>query len=324
MPLICEFIALRRQEYGVAPICRALGVLGVQIAPRTYRAHLARPPSKRALWDAAITEVLAGHYEPDEQGRRLPECLYGATKMWAYLNREGIEVARCTVERLMRANGWRGATRARKVRTTVADPAATRAPDLVNRQFHAAAPGLLHVADFTYVPLAGGGFGYTAFVIDAYAGLIPGWECSTSKHTGFVEAAIRQAVAYRRRQGRPLGEGAIHHSDAGSQYTAVHFGQTLFLEGLTPSIGSVGDAYDNALAETTIGLYKTECVRAGSPFRHGPIRTLADLGEITSTWVHWYNTRRLMHRLGRIPPAEAETAYYAATDAATPAASHTN
>jgi putative transposase len=242
MPLICEFIASRRQEYGVTPICRALGVLGVQIAPRTYRAHLARPPAKRALWDAAITEVLAGHYEPDEQGRRPPECLYGATKMWAYLKRESIEVARCTVERLMRGNGWRGATRARKVRTTVADPAATRAPDLVNRQFHAAAPGLLHVADFTYVPLAGGGFGYTAFVIDAYAGLIPGWECSTSKHTDFVEAAIRQAVAYRRRQGRPLGEGAIHHSDAGSQYTAVHFGQTLFLEGLTPSIGSVGDS----------------------------------------------------------------------------------
>jgi putative transposase len=128
------------------------------------------------------------------------------------------------------------------VRTTVADPAATRAPDLVNRQFHSAAPGLLHVADFTYVPLAGGGFGYTAFVIDAYAGLIPGWECSTSKHTDFVEAAIRQAVAYRRQQGHPLGEGAIHHSDAGSQYTAVHFGQTLFLEGLTPSIGSVGDS----------------------------------------------------------------------------------
>ena len=170
----------------------------------------------------------------------------------------------------------------------------------------------------------GGGFGYTAFVIDAYAGLIPGWECSTRKHTGFVEAAIRQAVAYRRRQGHPLGEGAIHHSDAGSQYTAVHFGQTLFLEGLTPSIGSVGDAYDNALAETTIGLYKTECVRADSPFRHGPIHTLADLEEITSAWVRWYNTRRLMHRLGRIPPAEAEAAYHAATKAATPAASHTN
>jgi putative transposase len=322
-PLICQFIAARRGEYGVAPICRALGVLGVQIAPRTYRAHVARAPSKRALWDAVVTEVLAGYYESDEAGRRPPESLYGATKMWAHLQREGIEVARCTVERLMRANGWRGATRARTVRTTVADPAAARAADLVKRCFRAPAPGLLHVADFTYVPLAGGGFGYTAFVIDAYAGLIPGWECSTSKHTSFVESAIRQAVAYRRRQGRPLGEGAIHHSDAGSQYTSVHFGQTLFLEGLTPSIGSVGDAYDNALAETTIGLYKTECVRAGSPFRRGPIRTLADLEQITSTWVHWYNTRRLMHRLGRIPPAEAEAAYYAATHAATPAAPDT-
>jgi transposase InsO family protein len=183
-------------------------------------------------------------------------------------------------QRLARRHPWP------KVRTTVADPAATRAPDVVNRQFHAAEPGVLHVADFTYVPLAGGGFGYTAFVIDAYAGLIPGWECSTSKHTDFVEAAIRQAVPYRRRQGHPLGAGAIHHSDAGSQYTAVHFGQTLFLEGLTPSIGSVGDAYDNALAETTIGLYKTECVRAGSPFRRGPIRTLADLEQITSLVQH--------------------------------------
>ena len=278
----------------------------------------------RALWDATITEVLAGHYEPDEQGHRPPECLYGVRKMGAYLNREGIEVARCTVERLMRATGWRGATRARKVRTTVADPAATRASDLVNRQFHAAAPGQLHVADFTYAPLAGGGFGCTAFVIDAYAGLIPGWECSTSKHTAFVEAAIRQALAYRRRQGHPLGDGAIHHSDAGSQYTAVHFGQTLFLEGLTPSIGSGGDAYDNALAETTIGLYKTECIRAGSPFQRGPIRTLADREEITSAWVHWYNTRRLIHRLGRTPPAEAEAAYYAPTNTATPAATHTN
>jgi putative transposase len=322
-PLICEFITSRRQEYGVAPICRALDVLGVQIAPRTYRAHLSRPPSKRALWDATITEVLSGYYEPGADGRRVPESLYGARKMWAHVLREGIPVARCTVERLMRANGWRGATRARTVRTTVPDPAAARAGDLVHRQFHAEAPGLLHVADFTYVPLAGGGFGYTAFVIDAYAGLIPGWECSPSKHTRFVQKAIRQAAAYRRRQGHPLADGAIHHSDAGSQYTSVHFGQTLFLEGLTPSIGTVGDALDNALAETTIGLYKTECVREDSPFRHGPIRTLADLEEITSAWVAWYNEKRLMHRLGRIPPAEAEAAYYATTDTAQPAAPHT-
>jgi putative transposase len=161
------------------------------------------------LWDATITEVLAGVYQPDEQGRRPPECLYGAMKMWAQLNREGIEVARCTVERLMRANGWRGVTRTKRVRTTVADPAAARPADLVDRQFHAAAPGLLHVADFTYVPLAGGGFGYTAFVIDAYAGLIPGWECSTSKEGAFVRRAIRHAADYRRRQGHPLAQGAI-------------------------------------------------------------------------------------------------------------------
>ena len=140
------------------------------------------------------------------------------------------------------------------------------------------------MADFTYVPMVAG-FGYTAFVIDAYAGLIPGWEC-------------------------PFDD-AIHHSDAGSQYTAIHFTETLMLAGLKPSIGTVGDALDNGLAETTIGLYKTECVRDGSPFRSGPIRTLADLENITSTWVSWYNQRRLMHRLGRRPPAEVEAEYYA-------------
>jgi putative transposase len=148
------------------------------------------------------------------------------------------------------------------------------------------------------------GFGYTALVIDAFAGRIVGWECSLSKHTAFVDSAIRQAVALRRRQGHPLAGGTIHHCDAGSQYTAVHFGETLLLEGLIPSIGTVGDALDNALAKTTIGLYKAECVHDGSPFQRGPIATLADLHEITSAWVHWYDTSRLMHRLGRRPPAE--------------------
>jgi transposase InsO family protein len=170
---------------------------------------------------------------------------------------------------------------------------------------------VLWVADFTYVPLAGGGFGYTAFVFDAFAGYIPGWECSLTKHTRFVKSALRQAVALRARQGRPVGGNTIHHSDAGSQYTDVRFGETLMLEGLRPSVGSVGDAYDNALAETTIGLYKTECVRDGSPFRTGPIATLADIEDITSAWVAWYNHDRLMHRLGRRPPAEAEADYHA-------------
>jgi putative transposase len=167
----------------------------------------------------------------------------------------------------------------------------------------------LHVADFTCVPLDGGGSGYTAFVIDAFAGLIAGRECSLSKQTGFAERAVRQAAAWRARQGHPVSGRAVRHSGAGSQYTSVRFARTLLLAGLTPSAGTVGDALDNALAETTIGLYKTGCVRAGSPFRRGPVRSPADLEEITSAWVHWYNTARLMHRLGRGPPAGAEAAY---------------
>src|SRR5262252_9370876 len=143
--------------------------------------------------------------------------------MWAHLNRRGIPVAKCTVERLKRAHGWRGATRGRRVRTTVPGPSASRAPDLVRRQFKAARRGQLHVADFTYVPLETGRFTYTAFVIDAFAGLIPGWECSVSKEAAFVESAIRQATAYRVRHGHPITADAIHHSDAGSQYTSVHF-----------------------------------------------------------------------------------------------------
>lgn len=316
------FITEHREEFGVAPICRALAELGVPIAPRTYYAHIARAPSKRQLWDWSIIEVLAGYYEPDQHGRRAPESLYGSLKMWAHLQRQGLPVARCTVERLMREHGWRGATRTKKVRTTVSDPVTERATDLVNRAFKTDRPDVLWVADFTYVRMSSG-FGYTAFVIDAFAGLIVGWECSLSKYSTFVQSAIRQAGTFRARQARPLTGDTIHHSDAGSQYTAVRFGETLLLEGLVPSIGSVGDALDNALAETTIGLYKTECVRDGSPFRRGPLDRLADLEESTSTWVHWYNTSRLMHRLGRVPPAEAETDHYATTDPANPAG-HTN
>jgi putative transposase len=321
-PLICEFIDDGKERFGVAPICRALSAHGIQIAPRTYWARWSAAPGKRELWDTTVAEILAGIYEPDERGRRPPESLYGTLKMWAWLNRQGIPVAKCTIERLKRAHGWRGATRARRTRTTAADPAASRAPDLVRRRFTAARPGQLHVADFTYVPLAAG-FGYTAFIIDAFAGLIPGWECSLSKETAFVESAIRQAAAYRARQGYPLTGTAIHHSDAGSQYTSVHFAETLMLAGMIPSIGTVGDALDNALAETTIGLYKTECVRDGSPFRTGPLATLADLENITSAWVHWYNISRLMHRLGRRPPAEAEAEYYAHNYVGQPADHHT-
>ena len=168
------------------------------------------------------------------------------------------------------------------------------------RQWRVAAPNLLEVADFTYVPMTRG-FGYTAFVVDAYARLIPGWECSLVKDTGFVDRALRHAVALRTRQGHPFDD-AIHHSDAGSQYTAIHYGEALMLEGLIPSVGTVGDALDNALCETTIGLYKTECIREGSSFCTGPIDTLADLEDVTSAWVAWYNERRLIHRLADVRP----------------------
>jgi HTH-like domain/Integrase core domain len=189
---------------------------GVPIAPRTFYAWAVRAPSKRALWDATITEVLAGYYEPDEHGRRKPESLYGSVKMWAHLQREGIPVAKSTVERLMRRHGWQGVRRQKSVRTTIADPSAVRPPDLVDRQFGVDAPNRLLVADFTYVKLITGVFVYVAFVIDAYAGAILGWEASASKQTRFVESAIRQAAALRSGQGHPL-EDAIHHSDAGSQ-----------------------------------------------------------------------------------------------------------
>lgn len=217
---------------------------GCQIAPRTFYAWLARPPSARELWDTVITEVLAGYYEPNEHGRRKPESLYGATKMWAHLQRQGIAVARCTVERLMRANGWHGVTRRKKVRTTIADPAAARAADLVKRQFRVPAPNVLLVADFTYVRLSSGAFVYTAFAIDAYAGRIVGWTCSASKEDRFVRTAIRYAAQLRADEGNPLLGNTIHHSDAGSQYTSVRCGETLTLSGLVASIGSVGDAFD--------------------------------------------------------------------------------
>lgn len=281
----------------------------MQIAPRTFYAWCSRGPSKRALWDAVVTELLAGYYLPDEHGRRAPESLYGAVKIWAHLNRQDIAVARCTVERLMRANGWHGVRRTRRIRTTVSSDK-PRAEDLVNRQFRAAAPNQLFVTDFTYVPLADGRFVYTAFVIDAYADDIPGWVVARRADAGMVSLALRLALETRRHEGHPVFAGAIHHSDAGTQYTSVVLGHHLIEAGIRPSIGSIGDAYDNALAETIIGLYKTECVRADAPFHTG-LHTVADVERATAAWVHWYRTRRLMHHLGLRPPAEAETEHYA-------------
>jgi putative transposase len=295
-----------------------LKIHNLQIAPRTYYAWLQRGPSRRALWELTVTELLAGYYEPGPNGRPAPESLYGAVKMWAHLNRQGIPVARCTVERLMRRHGWRGVRRGRRVRTTVPGTAA-KAPDLVNRQFRAAAPNRLLVADFTYVPITTGGFVYTALVIDAFAGTVAGWHVAAKATAPMVRRALADAVETRTRQGHPITVGAVHHSDAGTQYTSIAFGQHLAEAGISPSMGSVGDAYDNALAETTIGLYKTECIAARSPF-HAGLATLADVEAATAAWVHWYNTTRLMHRLGRRPPAEAEADYYARHQTAEPVA----
>ncbi len=283
------------------------------IAPNTYYAHRRRGPSKRELWDTTITEVLAGFYEPDEHGRRRRESLYGSVKMWAHLNREGIAVAKCTVERLMRLNGWAGVTRAARPRTTISDPEALeerRPPDLVERRFGVLAPNVLWVADFTYVTRIGGRWCYTAFTIDAFADTIVGWHVATTADAGMVAASFHHGVEYRSRQGHRV-TGAIHHSDAGTQYTALHFAGQLAEADFTPSIGSVGDAYDNALAETMIGLYKCECVPQGSPFNPHGFHTPGDVEAATGDWVHWFNTQRLLHRLGRRPPAEAEAQYYA-------------
>ena len=238
--------------------------------------------------------------------------------MRAHLQRQGVPVARpapipCrhplaagTVERIMRHNGWRGVMRARRPpRTTEPDPAARRAPDLVGRRWRVAAPNLLEVADFTYVPLGTGGFGYTAFVVDAYAGLIPGWECSNGQR----HRIRRAGVTPRGSLPVPTRLSVRPHNSSQRCRKSVHR-NTLRRDadaGRTDRIDRHRRRrLDNALCETTIGLYKTECLRPGSPSRTGPIRTLADLENMTSAWVSWYNTTRLMHRLGRIPPAEAE------------------
>ena len=314
---MCQFIDEHRHTFGVVPICRVLSAHGWQIAPRTYHAHQTRGISQRALWDITVTEVLAGIYDPQpaptgEPARKVPESLYGSRKMWAYLNRQGITVARCTVERLMASHSWRGVTRARRVRTTVADPGHVRAADLLNRDFTAVAPNITAVSDFTYVSLTSGVFCYTAFVIDAFAGVITGWNCSgeQGRRVGLRRSTRRRGIpAPARPPDARRHRGALEMP--GRNTPLCTSGEAVFLEGMVPSIGTVGDAYDNALAETTIGLYKTECIRPGSPFRTGPLSSVSDVENATAAWVHWYNTTRLTHRLGLIPPAEAEATYYA-------------
>ena len=298
------FIDDHREAYGVEPICRLL-----PIAPSTYHAHVAarHDPSKRsarAKRDEALRSEIA-RVHAENFG------VYGARKVWRQLRREGIEVARCTVERLMRAMGLQGAVRGKAVKTTVPDPAQPCPRDKVHRVFSAPAPNRLWVSDFTYVA-TGRGFVYVAFVVDAYARRIVGWRVSSSPTAGFVLDALEQAIHDR----RPMkGGGLVAHSDRGSQYLAIRYTERLAEVGIEPSVGSVGDSYDNALAETVIGLFKTELIR-----RRGPWRSLEAVELATLEWVDWFNHRRLLEPIGNIPPAEAEARYYAQIDAVAAAA----
>ena len=228
--------------------------------------------------------------------------VYGVRKVWRQLKREGEDVARCTVARLMREMGLQGAVRGKRVRTTVSDSSAPCPLDKVNRQFRAPRPNALWVSDFTYVA-TWAGFVYVAFVIDAFARRIVGWRVSRTAHAGFVLDALEQALHDR----RPVhGDGLVHHSDRGVQYVSIKYTERLIDAGLVPSVGSVGDSYDNALAETINGLYKAEIIH-----RRGPWRSVEAVEFATLEWVDWFNNRRLLEPIGNIPPAEAEARYYA-------------
>ena len=227
--------------------------------------------------------------------------VYGGRKVWHQMQRKGIDVARCTVARLMRQMGLKGVVRGKSIRTTVSDAAAPCPRDRVNRQFTAPRPNALWVSDFTYVA-TWSGFVYVAFVIDAFARRIVGWRVSRSARADFVLDALEQALHDR----QPWRANLIHHSDRGVQYVSIKYTERLAEAGIEPSVGSVGDSYDNALAETVIGLFKTEVIH-----RRGPWRSLEAVEFATLEWVDWYNNRRLLEPIGSIPPAEAEAAYYA-------------
>lgn len=268
------------------------------IAPSTYYEQIVREPSRRQVRDAELSEhikrVHAANYG-----------VYGARKVWLALNREGIAVARCTVERLMKDLGLSGAVRGRPRRTTIADAASARPADLVSRQFAPPAPNRLWVADLTYVS-TWSGFAYVAFVIDAYARRILGWRVAATMATTMVLDSIEQAIWIRTREGVLELNEVVHHSDRGSQYTSIRFTERLAEAGIQPSVGAVGSSYDNALAETIIGLYKTELIHRGKPWK-----TVEDVEMATARWVDWFNNQRIYQHCGDIPPAALESAHYA-------------
>ena len=287
-----SFIDEHRSEYGVEPICQQL-----PIAPSTYYEHKAREGNPERLpdrtrRDSALEIDIQRVWEENFE-------VYGARKVWRQLNRECIEVARCTVERLMKRLGIQGVRRGRKCWTTISDDTLARPADLVNRQFIAMQPNQLWVADITHVA-TWSGFVYVAFVIDVFSRHIVGWRVSRSLHTDLVLDALEQALWSRTKT-----EGLIHHSDRGSQYLSIRYTERLAEADINASVGSVGDSYDNALAETINGLYKTEVIR-----HRGPWKNIEGVEFATLEWVDWFNNRRLLEPIGDIPPAEYEMMYY--------------
>ena len=288
------FIDQYREAHGVELICKVL-----QVAPSGYWRHAAqrRNPDLRCA-RAQQDEIVVGHIQRVWHANLQ---VYGADKVWRQLNREGLVVARCTVERLMRRLGLRGVVRGKVVRTTVANATTPYPLDRVNRQFNAERPNQLWVSDFTYVS-TWQGFVYVAFVIDVFARYIAGWRVSRSMHTDFVLDALEQAL-YARQPARD--QAIIHHSDRGSQYVSIRYTERLAEAGIAPSVGSTGDSYDNALAETINGLYKAELIH-----RRAPWKTFEAVELATLEWVAWFNHHRLLEPIGYIPPAEAEANYY--------------
>lgn len=285
------YIDKHRDVFGVEPICRVL-----QFAPRTYYAAKARPPSRRALRDEELKPEIARVHRDNF-------AVYGVDKVWAQLNREGVRVARCTVARLMRELGLRGVVRGKPKCTTIPGDEADRPRDLVERNFVASAPNRLWVADLTYVR-TWSGFVYVAFITDVYSRMIVGWQASRSLRSDLALDALEQAIWARSQAGQKL-EKLVHHSDRGVQYLSIRYTERLAETAAVNSVGSKGDSYDNALAETMIGLYKTELIR-----HRGPWRGLEDVEFATLEWVDWFNHQRLFEAHGQIPPAEFEEIYY--------------
>lgn len=287
-----EFVDSQREEHGVQPVLEALKQTPVEIAPSTYYAAKARPESVRAARDRELVEKIEQVHE-DNYG------VYGARKVWAELNRQGSDVARCTVERLMRELGLRGLLRDKSPRTTKPAAETGRPGDLVKRDFTATGPNELWVADLTYVRTAAG-WVYAAFILDVFARLIVGWQVATSLYTDLALDALQMAIWRRQAEGADLA-GLVHHSDRGVQYRAIRYTQRLADAGAVASVGSTGDSYDNAMAEAFNSLYKAELVR-----NRGPWRGLDDLEIATVEYIDWYNNRRLHGELGHVPPAEYE------------------